>query len=173
MASLLQWPDWMPLPQMSGYGLELKDRRLKTEMEVGSIVRVEYDTDEAQATCSLVLNEFQAAWFEAFERDVLAQGSQWFSMPLKSSGIVQPHTVRFAQRPKADIVGPGHTRYSFTLDVEKRPDVICGEVSNIVLCMAPTDVCQTANILDDTLYDGLRGLTVPDYWLPAGQDMEA
>lgn len=36
-------------------------------MEVGTVIRSEFDTDEQEATCSLLLDQFQAAWFEAFE----------------------------------------------------------------------------------------------------------
>jgi len=163
--SLLRWPDWMPLPDQSGYDVESKDRRIKTDMEVGSIVRVEYDTDESKANCSLVLDEFQAAWFETFERDVLRQGTQWFELPLLSGGIIQNHTVRFASRPKASVVGPAHTKYTFSLDLEKRPPVICGDVAHLVMCIPREHVCETANLLDQVLYDFARHIVIPDFWL--------
>ena len=165
MADLLRWPDWMPLPQRASYSYEVTDRRIRTDMEVGSIIRVEYDTDESKASCSLVLDAFQSAWFEAFERDVLRQGSRWFEMPLLSGGIIQSHTVRFASRPKAGVIGPAHTKYTFSLDLEKRPPVICGDVASLVLCVPREHVCETAHLLDRALYDFARHITLPDFWL--------
>lgn len=118
--SILTWPAWMPAPQVGGYGIKPKDQRTKSEMDAGNLFRVEFDTDECEATCSLVLNALQANWFEAFERDMLRQGTAWFSMPLWVGGQVENHLVRFQARPEAgDLIGL-HTTYSFTLDVAHR-----------------------------------------------------
>lgn len=114
------WPAWMPRPQVSGYGVHPVDRRLTTETETGNIVRRQFDTDEAEADCSLVLNQLQSNWFEAFERDMLGQGSTWFRMPLWVGGEIENHLVRFKTRPKAGSLIGLHTTYSFTLAVAKR-----------------------------------------------------
>lgn len=114
------WPSWMPRAQVDGYGVHPVDRRLTTETESGNIIRRQFDTDEAEADCSLVLNQLQSNWFEAFERDMLGQGSVWFYMPLWVGGEIESHLVRFKTRPKAGSLIGLHTTYSFTLTVAKR-----------------------------------------------------
>lgn len=114
---LFTWPDWMPGPLTEGYAVETDDRRLTSQTEAGSIVRRQFDTDEATVTCSVMLDRMRADWFEAFERDMLAQGSKWFEFPLWVAGSLTMHKVRFAQRPKASAVIGTHTRYEFVLNV--------------------------------------------------------
>lgn len=114
------WPEWMPKPRVDGYGIQPVDRRTKTDMEIGGIYRVEFDTDECECTCSLRLNGDESAWFEAFERDVLRQGSVWFEMPLWVEGQVKRHIVRMKERPRAGDLFGLHTTYELSLDVRKR-----------------------------------------------------
>ena len=118
--STITWPEWMPNPQADSYGIHPVDRRLTSETEAGSIVRRQFDTDENEADCTLVLNPLQSNWFEAFERDMLGQGTVWFNMPLWVGGEIENHLVRFKTRPKAGSLIGLHTSYSFTLSVAKR-----------------------------------------------------
>lgn len=165
MASqLLRWPDWMPKPQRASYQYEAVDRRSRTDMEVGSIVRVEYDTDESKITCTMTCNRVQSAWFEIFEREMLAQGSRWFEMPLQSEGRIEWHTVRLAARPKASLTGATHTSYSLTLDVEKRPDAMCLELVELLTCISPADLCCTAENLRHAMHEIVPSVSLPDYW---------
>lgn len=165
--NIIRWPDWMPKPQRASYSYEVTDRRSRTDMEVGSIVRVEYDTDENRLTCTLTCNKLQSAWFEMFERDVLAQGSRWFEMPLQTEGRIEWHTVRFSARPKASLTGASHTSYSLTLDVEKRPDAMCPELVELLVCVSPTDLCCAAENLRHVMHDIIPSISLPDYWQEA------
>lgn len=141
MADLYRWPDWMPKPQQEQYSYEPADRRSRTDMEVGSVLRVNFDTDETTVSCSLILNDTQSAWFEVFERKMLLQGSQWFEMPLKTGGQIEWHTVRFASRPKATVYAPFHTQYTFQLDLEKREDALCPVLTEALWCISPENLC--------------------------------
>jgi hypothetical protein len=114
------WPAWMGYPLVDGYGIEPQDRRLASEMDIGTIYRVEFDTDETIATCTLFLNALQAKWFESFERDFLRQGSRWFKLKLWLGGELLEHTVRFRERPKLTAKDWEYSTYSLTLDVAKR-----------------------------------------------------
>lgn len=132
------WPDWMPKPQRNGYGYDVTDRRSRTDMEVGSLIRVNYDTDETTLDCTLVCNAIQAQWFEKFERDMLSQGSQWFQMPIMIAGCIEKHTVRFASRPKAgSLVGPYFTSYQLRLDIQERDLKLCKQLMDFMLCVSP------------------------------------
>lgn len=138
------WPSWMPLAQSNGYSYEPTDRRTKTDMEVGSIMRVNFDTDESTLNCTLILNAVQAQWFEKFERDMLNQGATWFQMPIQIAGCIEWHTVRFASRPKAgNLIGPRHTTYTLKLDIQKRDLKLCDEVAELLLCITPPELTGT------------------------------
>lgn len=132
------WPSWMPVAQRPNYAYEPTDRRSKTEMEVGSVLRVNFDTDESTLDCTLILNSLQAQWFEKFERDWLNQGAKWFQMPIQIAGCIEWHTVRFAARPKAgNLIGPRYTTYTLKLDIQKRDLKLCDEVVDLMLCVSP------------------------------------
>lgn len=114
------WPDWMPKPQVNGYGIQPVDRRTKTDMEIGGVYRVEFNTDECTCQCSLILSQDQAAWFETFERDLLKQGSVWFELPLWVGGNIERHVVRMKDRSSAGKLIGHHTTYTLLLDVRER-----------------------------------------------------
>lgn len=159
---LKTWPAWMPKPQRSGYTYSPVDRRKKTDMEVGSIMRVEYDTDECSCDCTLILDRMQSTWFESFERGLMRQGSEWFRMPLQFGGCIDWQTVRFSSRPKAaEIIGVRHTAYTFTLDVYRRDNLLeCDVLTEMLMCISPYDfLTAVANIKNFVM--GLPKLTVP------------
>lgn len=157
------WPAWMPVAQRPNYAYEPTDRRTKTDMEVGSILRVNYDTDETSLDCTLILNAVQAQWFEKFERDLLNQGSRWFQMPIQIAGCIEWHTVRFAARPKAgSLIGPRHTTYTLKLDVQQRDLKLCDEVLELLLCLAPDDI-MSASDHARSFWLSLKRLQVPTW----------
>lgn len=162
--TMYRWPEWMPKPQRTSYSYEPTDRRTRTDMEVGSILRVNYDTDETKITCTVVLNQTQAAWFETFERHILAQGSRWFQMPLQSGGMLNWHTVRFNSRPKATVIAPFHTQFSLSLDVDKRPDVLCPQVAELLFCLSAADLCGSAQSLRQAMQEVVPSIVLPDFW---------
>jgi hypothetical protein len=148
---LIKWPAWMKYPTIDGYGVEVKDTRIKTEMEVGSAFRVEFNTDESSASCSLFLNKIQSDFFEAFERGLLKQGSVWFIMPLWVGGKLIDHTVRFQERPKlVEKLGP-YTSYSFTLDVARREGLMSDFYVEFLLSVGPLEFMKLEEKLQMTL----------------------
>lgn len=163
---LLRWPEWMPIPQQSGYSYQPTDRRTRTDMEVGSILRVNYDTDETQFSCTLILNSIQSAFFEQFERDILSQGTQWFEFPLKSGGNITWHTARFLEHPKATLLGVRHTTYTFTLEIEKRPVTLCPQIAEFLVCISPQDLCRAGHVLREAMREVVPGIELPDFWVP-------
>lgn len=135
----------MPIAQRPNYSYEPTDRRSKTDMEVGSILRVNFDTDESTLDCNLILDAVQAQWFEKFERELLNQGARWFQMPIQIAGCIEWHTVRFASRPKAgNLIGPRHTTYTLKLDIQKRDLKLCAEVVELLLCIIPPHLVMAA-----------------------------
>ena len=157
----------MPNAQADGYGIHPVDRRLSTETESGNIIRRQFDTDENEADCSLVLNQLQSNWFEAFERDMLGQGSVWFYMPLWVGGELENHLVRFKTRPKAGNLVGLHTTYSFTLSVAKR-EIMPRNVAELLYQYGPDfftdDLMSIASRLHEILHVESPGLTVITRW---------
>lgn len=169
--SLTKWPDWMPLAQQSDYNYEPTDRRTKTDMEVGSVLRVNFDTDETTLNCQIILNPIQSQWFEIFERDLQNQGSKWFEMPIQIANCIDWHTVRFATRPKVSIKAPKYQIYNFKLDIEKRKLNLCPEIAELLLCVTPCDIFNTANY-GSMFQKGMDKLKVPDYWIYGCKNLE-
>lgn len=160
--NLYTWPKWMPLPQQNDYGYDLTDRRSKTDMEVGSVLRVNFDTDEGTVDCTLICNCTQALWLENFEQKYLRQGATWFKMPLQFANSIDWHTVRFATRPKAKLKGPRHTVYTFKLEFDKRELWFCEILFDMFNCITPTEFMQSVKFTKSA-YGKLRNLQEPDW----------
>ena len=114
------WPEFMPYPSADDFSWQPVESRTLTDMEVGTVIRSEFNTDEQEATCSLLLDQFQAAWFEAFEANVLNRGTVWFSFPCWISGEVQYRNVRMKARPKMSKISGLHSQYTLSLQVADR-----------------------------------------------------
>ncbi len=163
---LLCWPDWMPVPLRDGYGYEPADRRVKSEMEIGTVNRVEFDADENTIQCSLALDETQSLFFETFEHDCLRQGTRAFRIPVRMADKVESYKATFASRPKmTGILGVCHLRYSFSLRIEKR-NLMDGDAIGLLLVMSPAAVSMVSGRLHDVLHRQMPGVThiPPDIW---------
>lgn len=139
------WPAWMPKAQQTSYSYNPVDRRTKTDMEVGSVLRVNFDTDETTLNCQLILNRVQSQWFEVFERNLQNQGAKWFRMPIQIAGCIEWHTVRFAARPKSSIMAPHYTQYDLTLDIWKRDLELCPELADFLFCISPDEFISSVD----------------------------
>jgi hypothetical protein len=146
---LPRWPLRPPL--VDGYTVEPADRRVTTEMEDGTIRRVEFGTDEATAQCSLWLNAEEAAWFEAFERDYLKQGSEWMIMPLWVGGRLTDHAARFRERPRLTGKEGGWATYTFPLAVAGRRGLMDEDLQEGLLAVSPWDLMEISDLLDWTM----------------------
>lgn len=151
MVETINWPGWMKYPLVDGYGVEPADRRIVTEMEVGSITRVEFDTDETSVSCSLFLDALGSNWFEAFERDFLRQGSKWFKWKLWIGGRLTEQTVRFKDRPKLTEKSGQYCTYTFTLDLGKREGLMPTELVEILTYLDPKEFMASAELLQKTV----------------------
>jgi hypothetical protein len=148
----------MPKPQRTGYSYEVTDRTLNTDMEIGSIPRVEFDTDETVVTCSMVLcNRLQLEFYEAFERDCLRQGTKWFQMPIWMTGQIEWYNCRFVGRPKvAPDRGVTHATVSMKLQIERR-NLLDPDIVEVLMIFGP-DITGQLNGADTALAK-LAGVT--------------
>lgn len=162
--ALLHWPEWMPPALQSGYGYEPVDRTVSSEMDIGTIKRVEFDTDENTVTCQLMLDTDELAWFEVFERDLLRQGSRWFLLPVLLGGDIQEHKVRIRGRPK---FGQVHGRYmtvSLSLETEKRK-LMDADLAELLLIFGPHELRAVSDRLHEVVHVEMPYVTsIPGYW---------
>ncbi len=158
----IRWPDWLPRPQQNSYNYQPEDRRRKSDMEIGSVYRKEFDTDVTKCSCTLWLNELQSDFFEAFERDVLEQGAKWFEFPLLVGGQIEYHLVRFAERPKMNaLIGKSDYEYSLSLTLSKRM-IMNEELVKFLLAYPPDFIMNVSNKLHDVLHVQIPGtLDIP------------
>ena len=162
----MAWPCWMPVPLVTSWRVEPADRRTKTEMETGGVYRVEFDTDETVCGCELLLDSDAAAWFEAFEQDLLKQGSTWFEMPLWIAGEVSSHIVRMRERSKGgQKAGMCHTRYTLSLDVARR-ELMCPQFAQLMLRYPPRELRFYNRYFANIINNVMPGITnIPaDAW---------
>lgn len=153
------WPGWMPLPDKTVYSVQPADRRTKTDMEIDGIVRVQFDTDETVCQCTLTLSENESAWFEAFEANLLKQGSIWFQLPLWIGGQIVPHIVRFKERPKVSSLLGLYTKYVLVLEVAQR-ELWSADVVESLLMHSPDDLIDWSNSLHYIMHVQAPGVTI-------------
>lgn len=114
----VSWPEWMPAPQGNSWEFQPEDLREATETEVGAILRPQFDSDMVVASCTLVLNQAQALWFETFEREAVQEGA-WFAMPVWYGGSLRSGVCMVKDRPKWTAKGK-NTTYQFSVLVQRR-----------------------------------------------------
>lgn len=158
---LLKWPDWMPVPDKSGYGYEPVDRSLSSEMEIGIFKRVEFDADENTISLTVLMDQDEIAWFETFERDCLKQGSRWFEMPVQYSGAVCRHKARLKGRPKFGNLEGAYTLVSMSLEISRR-DLLDDDVMDLLNVMSPREARRIAFALHRALTILAGKTSIPD-----------
>lgn len=160
MGSYKTWPDWMPKPLQNGFALETEDRRTTSSTEVGSVIRVEFDTDVQVATVSMTLDQLEAAFLEKFERDILTQGSEWFYFPIWYNGEVVYELCQFKDRPKIAGVIALYTKYTFTLYVDRRSDLMPDCLTEALMEYSPYEFYMTDLRLNEafTIMSNLVGI---------------
>lgn len=159
---LPQWPDWMPVPMLSGYGVEIIDRSVSTEMEIGTIKRVQFDSDETHIPVTIFLDALQRTWFQTWERDVLRHGCSWFEMPILIGEKLEKYRVQILGRPKLDSftgAPPHYCQATFTVQIERRKLWDCG-VMEIFKCLSPGEFTSIATGLHSILEKQMPGITI-------------
>lgn len=147
------WPYWLPEPERTDYSYEPVDQtNVRSEMDVGSLVRRLFTTDETKINCQIIVEDCEALWFETFEQWYLNQGSEWFAMPLWVAGEKDYYICQFVDRPKMGEVR-GYTNFiTFTVRVQRRVlTTVPGY--NIAARMLPTWPSNLPLLQDNYSYD--------------------
>jgi hypothetical protein len=77
--------DYLPIPLQEGFGLKPVSPLLRTELTSGRArQRRLYTSTPTQATVAWLFTDPEAQLFEAWFRDTIKDGADWFNMPLRS-----------------------------------------------------------------------------------------
>lgn len=115
------WPYWLPEPERQEYDYRMSNQTVsRIEMDVGTLMRRSFDTDETVFNCSIQLEDCEAQFFEAFEQWILNQGSRWFYMPIWVGGDKQHYLAQFTERPKMDAVEGLTNFWTFSVRIKRR-----------------------------------------------------
>lgn len=89
--------DYLPIPLQEGFGLKPVSPLLRTELTSGRArQRRLYTSTPTQASVAWLFTDPESQLFEAWFRDTIKDGADWFNMPLRSPlGIIDMYVCRF------------------------------------------------------------------------------
>ena len=126
--SLVSWPTQLPLPEQSGYAIQHVSPTQRTTMVSGRArQRRVYTSVPSNVAVQWFLTEQQAQLFEAFFRYAIADGADWFLLPLKTPMFTGDYECRFT----GIYEGPTLTSFnkwtvSATIEIKERQTLSAG-----------------------------------------------
>lgn len=119
----VDYPASLPKPQQNGYALQTVSPLLRTDMASGRArQRRAFTSVPTIASCSWFLSHVQAQAWEAWFRNGITDGAEWFDVEIQTPLGVRPYTARFAgmyDGPR--LVGGRYWEISGQLEVRDRP----------------------------------------------------
>ena len=114
------WPESLPTPLLSGFGVSDDLPLIRTRMESGPdrVTRTS-STFMTNISFKLLLTASQYAEFRQFFETNCNAGADWFSIPLDTAGSVVYHRARFKKSPKYSIERPFY-RLSCQVETDER-----------------------------------------------------
>jgi len=123
---MIEYPAQLPAPLIDGYALSTTDPTIRTQMVTGRArQRRRFTNVPVFAQCSWLMTAQQAAFFEAWYKRVLIDGSQWFTCRIKTpeaeEGTVN-HDCRFVGIYTGPNLSPRNRWIvTATLELRERP----------------------------------------------------
>jgi len=127
MATSINWPDGLRAPQQTGYASTPFGPLERVPLANGQ-ERTRLKSRRAMSTVTVeyVFSEVEAAFFEAWHRDVLAYGVLSFNGPIKNGLGVRQCECKFrGMYSTPEVEGPW-LRYSAVMDLIDRPMLPAG-----------------------------------------------
>ena len=146
----IYYPDGLPRGRHSGRTYQLVSPLLRTEMTSGRARQRRRFTSVPQgANINWLFSDAQAQAFEAWWRDQLKDGAQWFECPLDTPMGYSLYTCRFTDVYKGPSrAGPNLWAYSAELELRERAVPPTGE----------------GEFPEDILYSEIFDLTINREW---------
>lgn len=121
----ISYPDDLPIPLRRGYGVKHVSPLMRTDMESGrSRQRRKFTSVPSMVSVVWIFrNDAHAAAFEAWVRDALLDGAEWFNMPLKTPVGLQEYVCRFTDDlyDGPDLTGISGWEITARLEMFERP----------------------------------------------------
>lgn len=119
----IDYPSVFPWPQWEGYNINHVQPFSRTTMTTGrAIQRRRFSSVPSMVQVSWVFNSAQAMAFEAWFRDSLHDGVEWFNCPLKTPLGEMDYVCRFVEMYKGPVpIGQCTWRVTATLKIWERP----------------------------------------------------
>lgn len=141
---MLKYPDSLPAPLKGDRAFQMVDPLVSTPFDSGQTRWDRQFTDVPTATpISFIFSDIQCSAFESWYRDVIKDGAQWFSMPLRSPVGRNEEEVHFIK----GYAGPerlGYNKWRITANILLRrrplPDPGWGEFPEYLLDASIIDV---------------------------------
>jgi hypothetical protein len=122
MATDLDWPEQLPLPSISNYGIEPQEGVARTDMEVGPArQRRRWTVTPTEFPVEWHLTLEELALFEAWYRFYGQEGAAWFNITLLGGLGLVTHEARFRGQYKAKAASARWWVVSARLEVRDRP----------------------------------------------------
>jgi hypothetical protein len=146
----IAYPNSLPLGLQNGRSYQLESPLQRTELASGRARQRRRFTSVPQyAKVDWLFKDVEGRAFEAWWRDVLIDGSQWFEMPLKTPMGLGRHLCRFTGVYTGPaLVGPNIWSYSAELELRERA--------------APPP--GTGEFPDFLIFASIFDIAINDYW---------
>jgi len=119
----INYPDGLPDAQREGYDLNHVQPFRRTAMVTGRArQRRLFSSVPTLTNVNWIFQSHEAAAFEAWFRDVLNDGVEWFNMTLNTPVGIAKYVCRFTEAYKGpDLVGVRYWRIRASLEIWERP----------------------------------------------------
>lgn len=120
----ISYPDGLPWPVREGYGIKHARTFTRTDMESGRAAqRRKFSSVPSEVSVTYIFTgDSEAAAFEAWFRDALKDGAEWFNSPLKTPIGEQNYVCRFTSMYTGpDLFALSAWRIRATLEIFERP----------------------------------------------------
>ncbi len=116
------WPSTLPAPLLANYGLQPTDPVARTQMEQGSPrTRQRARLAPTSVVVQWMLTTQQLATLEAWHREIIHNGADWFSISLANGLGKNTISARFLGMWKASLKERGFWQIDATLEIADRP----------------------------------------------------
>jgi len=126
--TLAVWPEQLPLPEQSGYAIQHVSPLQRTEMVSGRArQRRIYTSVPSMVAVQFFCTELQAMAFEAWFRDAITDGADWFLCTLKTPIGLKKYEARFSGIYEGPVlVAFNNWTFSATIEIREREIMTAG-----------------------------------------------
>ena len=110
------WPTGFPAPERTGYRWSQPELNQRTDFALGGRVRPMFADGADQLSAAVVLTHEQWAYLQGWHRYALANGANWFDVPLLAAGLQQTVEARFTGPMSFDLYAIGYVRVTLPLE---------------------------------------------------------